>query len=159
MKHSIIQITISIDESGKYVVQMDNTTGLRAFKTTDESVARSAIDNYIRHNLETCGDPNKQIAIESKTFNEGDIVRFRTLKELNKLYPGDYRPPAFNEDILKKLEGKVFVVKSCERKTFHYRSVELYNHPYKLSDLSKVPCFIKDCEIYSWMLEGWKNEY
>ena len=158
MKQSIIQITISIDESGNYVAQMDNTTSQKAFKTTDKGVIRSAIDNYIQYNLETCGDPNKQVAIESKTFNEGDIVRFRTLKELKKLYPGEYRPPAFNEKILKKLEGKVFVVKFCKRKTFHYRSVELYNHPYKLSDLSKVPCFIKGCEIYSWMLEGWKNE-
>lgn len=158
MKHSIVQITISIDESGNYVVQMDNTTGQRAFKTTDESVVRSAVDNYIQHNLETCGDPNKQIAIESKTFNEGDVVRFRTLKELKKLYPGEYRPPAFDEEILKKLEDKVFVVKSCERKTFHYRSVELYDHPCFASDLSEVPCHIENCEIYSWMLEEWKNE-
>lgn len=157
MKYSIVQITISIDESGNYVVQMDNTTSRRAFKTTDESVVRSAVDNCIQCNLKTCGDPNKQITIESKTFNEGDIVRFRTLRELKKLYPGDYRPPAFDEEILKKFEGKVFVVKSCKRKTFHYQSVELYNHPCLVSDLSKVPCHIENCKIYSWMLEGLKN--
>ena len=159
MKQSIIQITISVDESGNYIVQMDNATSQKAFKTAEGSVVRSAVDNCIQCNLKTCGDPNKQIAIESKTFNEGDIVRFRTLRELKKLYPGDYRPPAFDEEILKKLEGKVFVVKSCERKTFHYRSVELYGHPCFASDLLKVPCHIKDCEIYSWMLEEWKNEY